>query len=105
VSTCGFCGEDLSGIDASAHERRTRIDIVFEKAVEHFDVEIKTCPSCKASTKGELDADPLGPEQYGMGVKAYVLNLLMTQMISLNRAGKLMHALLGQFISESAFLR
>lgn len=105
VSTCSCCGDDLSGVDASGHERRTRIDIVFEKTVEHFDAEIKTCPSCQGSTKGEFDADLLGPQQYGLGVKAYVLNLLMTQMITLNRAGKLMHSLLGQLISESAFLR
>jgi len=105
VSSCSCCGEDLSGIDASEHERRTRIDMVFEKTVEHFDAEIKTCPSCQASTKGEFDADLLVPQQYGVGVKAYVLNLLVTQMIKFNRAGKLVHALLGQLVIESAFLR
>lgn len=105
VSTCGCCGGDLRGVEANSHERRTRIDIVFEKTVEHFDAEIKSCPSCQESTKGEFDADLLGPQQYGLGVKAYVLNLLMTQMISLNRAGKLMNSMIGQLISESGFLR
>ena len=105
VTSCGGCGRDLTDVEASGHERRTRIDIVFEKTVEHFDAEIKSCPDCQSSTKGEFDADLLGPLQYGLGVKAYVLNLLMTQMVSLSRAGKLMHSMIGQLISESAFLR
>ena len=105
VTTCGCCGQDLSGVEPEGHERRTRIDIVFEKRVEHVDAQIKTCPSCAKTTKGEFAADLMGPLQYGLGVKAYVVNLLVCQMVSLNRAAKLMHSMLGQLISEATMLR
>jgi len=41
---CDVCGEDLKDIDCEDFERRTKIDIVFEKVVEHVDAEIKHCP-------------------------------------------------------------
>ena len=41
VQTCDVCGEDLTGVPCTHHERRTKIDIVFEKVVEHVDAEIK----------------------------------------------------------------
>ncbi len=33
VEFCDVCGEDLSGTPCDHHERRTKIDIVFEKVV------------------------------------------------------------------------
>ena len=47
VTQCGTCGEDLSGTPCQGHERRTRIDIIFEKVVSHVDAEIKACPQCQ----------------------------------------------------------
>ena len=45
------------------HERRTKIDIVFEKVVEHVDAEVKQCPVCDATVKGRFPADMHGPLQ------------------------------------------
>ena len=70
-----------------------------------IDAEIKSCPSCQAQSKGEFPADRQGPVQYGLGIKAYLLNLLITQMVSLSRAKKLMHTLVGVVISEATLLR
>ena len=106
VTTCGCCGQDLSGVAAHAHERRTRIDIVF--AEEH-----RTCRrrdqdvSCvREDDQGGLRRRPDGPRcSTGYGVKAYVVNLLVCQMVSLNRAAKLMHSMLGQLLSEATMLR
>jgi transposase len=83
VHACETCGEDLSKTPCVGHERRTKIDIIFEKVVCHVDAEIKQCPRCEARTKGRFPADMAGPIQYGLGVKAYVLNLLIAQMVSL----------------------
>lgn len=105
VESCQTCGEDLHGQAPIGHERRTKIDLVFEKVVSHIDAEIKTCPSCQAQSKGEFPADRPGPVQYGLGIKAYLLNLLITQMVSLSRAKKLMHTLIGVVISEATLLR
>ncbi len=85
LDACEICGEDLSDTACQGHERRTRIDIVFEKVVIHVDAEIKDCPACDAHGKGRFPADMSGPMQYGAGVKAYILNLLIAHMLSLNR--------------------
>ena len=50
ADTSDICGEDLSGTACHKHEQRTKIDIIFEKAVEHVDTEIKDCPSCSAAS-------------------------------------------------------
>ena len=43
----------------------TKIDIVFEKVVEHIDAEIKQCPNCEATVKGRFPDDMPGKLQYG----------------------------------------
>lgn len=105
VNACERCGEDLSETPCRAHERRTRIDIVFEKVLSHVDAEIKHCPRCQAPTKGRFPADMPGPLQYGPGIKAYVLNLLIAQMLSLKRIQQSVMTLIGQAISEASLLK
>jgi len=105
VHVCETCGEDLDNTPCDGHERRTKIDIVFEKVVSHVDAEIKQCPRCQERTKGRFPADMPGPLQYGPGVKAYALNLLITQMVSLKRVQQLIITLIGQAISEATLLK
>ena len=45
------------------------------------------------------------PLQYGAGIKAYALNLLIAQMISLQRVQHSIQTLLGQAISEATILK
>lgn len=104
VDTCAQCGASLSDTPCCGHERRTRIDIVFEKVVSHLDAEIKECPQCQARTKGTFPSDMPGPVQYGLGIRAYVLNLLVTQMVSLKRARQSLAVLIDQWISEATLL-
>ncbi len=78
---------------------------MFEKRVEHVDAEIKHCPCCHHVTKGQFPSDLAGPVQYGLGIKAYILNLLITQMVSLNRVQKLLKTLIGRAISEAVMLK
>lgn len=105
VIQCDFCGQDLRGVDCHGHERRTKIDIIFEKAVEHVDAEIKDCPCCHKTVKGEFPADMPGQLQYGNGLKAYVINLLIGQVVSLNRVQKLIKSMIGCVIAEATFLK
>jgi hypothetical protein len=44
IKDCEVCGEDLNDTPAIGHERRTKIDIIFEKVVNHVDAELKICP-------------------------------------------------------------
>lgn len=105
VTVCSHCAEDLSQLDCQQHERRTKIDIHFEKVVQHVDAEIKQCPVCHECTKGTFPSDMPGPLQYGDGIKAYMLSLLMAQMVSLNRIQKMVKTLIGVLISEATLLK
>ena len=105
VHVCETCGEDLRNTPCQGHERRTKIDIIFEKVISHIDAEIKQCPRCEAHTKGRFPADMPGPLQYGAGVKAYVLNLFIAQMVSLKRVQHSINTLIGQVISEATLLK
>ncbi|MCP4210018.1 MAG: IS66 family transposase, partial [Halieaceae bacterium] len=105
VTECECCGEDLDDIPASGHERRTKIDIIFEKVVSHVDAEIKVCPQCDTRNKGRFPADMAGPVQYGPGIKAYVVNLLIAQMISLKRVQQSIQVLIGRILSEATILK
>ncbi len=105
VTRCDVCNEDLTKIACQHTERRTKIDIIFEKTVEHVDAEIKHCPSCDSTVKGKFPSDMPGPLQYGNGLKAYIISLLVCQMISLNRAQKMIKSIIGEIIAEASLLK
>ena len=105
VDLCEHCGEDLSDTPCQGIERRTRIDIIFEKVLSHVDAEIKRCPRCQAQSKGTFPQDLSGPVQYGPGLKAYLLNLLIAQMLSLKRVQQSINTLIDQILSEATILK
>ncbi len=105
VKDCEFCGEALDHTPAIEHERRTKIDIIFEKVVNHVDAEIKVCPRCNMQNKGRFTEDMPGPLQYGPGIKGYVVNLLIAQMVSLKRIQQMIRTLIGQALSEATILK
>lgn len=105
VENCDCCGQDLANVSAHAHERRTKIDIMFEKVVTNIDAEIKACPNCKSDTKAPFPTDMHGPLQYGNGLKAFTINLAFCQMISLVRVQKLIKAMIGQTLSQASILK
>ena len=89
VDFCSHCGEDLSEQTADSIERRTKIDIVFQTVTTQIDVETKPCTSGDMTHKGQFPAEFQGPLQYGKGLKAYLLNLIIVQMVALNRVQKM----------------
>jgi hypothetical protein len=105
VLTCDVCAEDLSKVSCIDHERRTKIDIVFEKVIDHVDAEVKRCPTCAATTKGLFPSDRYGSLQYGDGLKAFVINLVVSQMVALNRVQKLVKSMIGVVIAEATLLK
>jgi len=104
VELCDVCGEDLSDVPSHRCERRTKIDIVFEKVIEHMDAQVKECPTCESVVKAKFPSDMPGPLQYGNGLKAYVISLLVCQMVALNRVQKMIKAMIGTVISEATLL-
>ncbi len=105
VHSCDVCGDDLNAVNSTEYERRTKIDIVFEKVVEHVDAQIKQCPTCDATVKARFPSDLDGPLQYGNGLKAYVINLLVCQMVALNRVQKCVTAMIDVTLSEASLLK
>lgn len=105
VATCDFCGVALDDAPCVGHERRTKIDIAFEKIVEHVDAEIKQCPNCGAEVKGHFPNDMPGNLQYGNGLKAFVIHLIISQMVALNRVQKQISAMIGTVVSEASMLK
>jgi len=105
VTSCGSCGDALDDVPCSGVERRTRIDIIFEKVVDHYDAEIKQCPNCGAQTKGQFPDNMPGNLQYGNGLKAFIIHLIISQMVALNRVQKQVQAMIGEVLSEASLLK
>jgi transposase-like protein len=105
AETCSSCGGSLTDVPCHQHERRTRIDIFFEKVAEHVDAEIKQCPNCKSTVKGVFPEDMVGKLQYGNGLKAFAIHLIVSQMVALNRVQKQISAMIGNVIAESTLLK
>ena len=105
VEQCDVCGEVLTDTPCEHVERRTKIDIVFEKVVEHVDAEVKVCPTCESTVKGRFPKGMQGALQYGEGLKAFAINLLVGQMVALNRVQKLIKAMIGTVIAEATLLK
>ncbi len=105
VDTCNTCGLPLEETCCQDHERRTKIDIVFEKVVEHVDAEIKQCPNCETMSKGNFPKDMPGPLQYGNGLKAFAIHLIVSQMVALNRVQKQISAMIGVVVAEASLLK
>lgn len=105
VYDCDRCGRNLENIPSSGHERRTKIDIIFQKVIEHLDAQIKKCPDCNAIIKAKFPSDMPGPLQYGNGLKAYIINLLVCQMIAMKRTQGLIKSMIGTIISEATMLK
>lgn len=78
---------------------------MFETQIDHVDAQIKTCPGCQTRNTGVFSTGLAGPVQYGLGVKATVLNLLVTQMVSLSRVRTLINTLIGRALSEATLLK
>jgi transposase len=104
VDHCAHCGTDLGDIPCRGHERRTLIDIVFETVLSHVEAEVKDCPRCHGQTKGTFPPPFAGPLQYGPGIRAYVLNLLVAQMLSLKRVQQSIKTLSDRLLSEATLL-
>ena len=105
VDTCDICGEDLSSVPSHQCERRTKIDIIFEKVVEHIELDVKECPACNSTVKAKAPKDMPGPLQYGDGIKAYIINLLVCQMVALKRVQNLVKSMMDCLIAEATMLK
>ena len=104
VAGCRACGRGLAGVAPGGRERRVLVDLVFETRELTVEAEIKTCPRCRAETRGRFPADMPGPLQYGHGVVAFATHLLAAQMVPLKRTAQTLKALTGRTVAEATLL-
>ncbi|MFN2120090.1 MAG: IS66 family transposase [Anaerolineales bacterium] len=105
VNQGGTCGEDLSETPCQGHERRTRIDILFEKVVSTLTPRSSNAPNAGSRPRGSFRQTCPARCSTGVGVRAYVLNLLVAQMLSLKRVQHSIRTLIGMLISEATLLK
>ena len=104
VSDCEGCGADLKDVAPCGSERRILYDMEFRLVAHHVEAEIKLCPACRKRTKGRFPNTMPGPVQYGRGIQALVISLLVAHMLSLNRAVALVQTMTGRKLSEATCL-
>lgn len=104
VAACDRCGADLSAVAPIERERRVLYDIVFQVVEQRVTAEVKQCPHCQARCKPAFPASMPGPRQYGSGLQAFIINLLVAHMLSLRRVVELVRAISGLRLSEATCL-
>ena len=104
VTQCSSCGRSLARVRCDGHERRTLVDLVFETREVHVDAEIKTCPRCHAGNRGAFPEGLSGPLQYGHGIVAFAVHLMVAQMVPLKRVVQTLKALTGRAVAEATLL-
>lgn len=102
---CKKCGSDLCSTPATGVDERKKIDIIYEIVEHSVRSEIKECPECGHKNKGKFPEGMDGKLQYGIGIKASIINFLMVQMISLERVQEHFRGLIGRFISQAVMLK
>lgn len=102
---CSNCGKGLDDIESIKEDKRKLIDIVYEIQETEVTAETKQCPDCGEKTKAEFPQGFEGKIQYGIGIKAAIINFLVAQMMSLARVQEHFKGLLGRCISQAAMLK
>lgn len=105
VNKCGNCGENLSDKESIDTDSRVEIDIIYEIKRKEVTAEIKECDACGATTKGDFPEGMDGKLQYGIGIKAAIINYLMVQLFSYERCSEHFRGLIGNFISQATMLK
>ena len=105
LADCPHCQTDLRAEAVTRQEKRQVFDIPPARIeVTEHQAEVKQCPGCGASVKGEFPANVSQPTQYGLRLKAFACYLYSQQFIPLARIGELLTALYGDAPSESVIL-
>ncbi len=104
VEDCDKCGFDLADVAALDREVRVEHDIVFKVIERRVAAELKQCPNCEALSKAAFPASLPGPLQYGSGLQAFIIHLLVAHMLSLRRTVGLVKAISGLRLSEATCL-
>ena len=104
-SKCSTCGCNLKKADIVDTEERKEIDITYEVHEYTVTSEIKECPDCGQENIAKFPEGMSGPLQYGIGIKAAIINFLCFQMLPLQRVQDHFTGLIGGVISQATMLK
>ena len=105
VNECERCGEDLSEVASKEQQRRVIVDLEFVTTETRVDAEVKCCPNCQKINRGKFPDNMPGPLQYGPGVVAFAIDLMISQMVPLKRTAQLLKHISGRQISQATLLK
>jgi transposase len=102
VLACAQCAAELQKVEPSGYERRQVFDVppVQVEVTEHR-AEIKICPACGHSTKGDFPAEVSQPVQYGWRLKAQATYLNNYQLLPWERSCELLGDFYGHRPAEA----
>ena len=102
---CKSCDKDLTGVAVKSTEVREEIDIIYEIKTTEITSEEKKCDVCGTINKGQFPKGMDGKVQYGLGIRAAIINYLIVQMMSLEKVEEHLKGLIGRFISQATMLK
>ncbi len=105
LADCRHCQTDLRAEAVTRQEKRQVFDVPPARIeVTEHQAEVKQCPGCGASVKGEFPSHVTQPTQYGLRLKAFACYLYSQQFIPFARIRELLTALYGDAPSEPVIL-
>ena len=102
---CKNCDASLEDAEVTDTEQRTTIDIEYTIKEKNHTSETRKCSECEGETKAPFPEGVDGKVQYGIGIKAAVINFLMVQMMSMQRIQEHFTGLIGRVLSPSIILK
>lgn len=105
VATCPQCQANLQQVKANRVEKRQVFDIPpMRLVVTEHQAEVKSCPCCRETVKGQFPPNVTQPVQYGPRLKAQAVYLNSYQLLPMARIRELFGDFYGHSPSEALTL-
>ena len=106
ADSCANCQASLAEIEASGYEERQVFDIpAIRIEVTAHRAEVKICPSCGATNRGDFPSDVTQPVQYGAAVKSWAAYFTNHHHIPVERTAQIFNDLVHHTVSEATVLQ
>lgn len=103
--SCSNCGKNLKNVEVKSTDERQQLDLIYEITCHTVTSETKECPKCNHVNKGNFPKGMEGKVQYGIGIRAAIINYLVIQMMSLQRVQEHLLGIIGEKISQAVMLK